>query len=236
MSRSITLLRSFGPRLAKTFTRRADGSITSEPYGNAARFTGTIRQFDDIGGLYSILREASQDRRTCVIPGAPRPGANLSRLNRRKAARPGQPAPDIIDAPHGVAWARLDIDSLPAPRSSGLLYGPDGKAAGVSSPQQLVKDVILTHLPDYLHGVSVIYQFTSSAGVYTWDEVRLGLWYVLERPLTHRQLRVWADALGVVDAAVFSANQCNYTADPVFVNMPDPCAGWRWGLISEGWQ
>jgi hypothetical protein len=128
-----------------------------------------------------------------------------------------------------VCWIKLDIDDKPMPRSSGLIYQGD-QISGVSDPVEVVRSIIRTYLPPYFQGVSVFYNFSASAGVKPWGEVRLGLWYSLDRPIPDGMLYGWAKRLGV-DPAVFTSNQCNYIAAPIFRGMADPCEGWRCGLI-----
>src|SRR5699024_3313049 len=137
---SITLLRSVaGYRLTKLH-RLVEGEVQTESYENAATFSAEITRFNSIHDLYAILRNAATDPTVCAIPGLPRPGADLQRLNRRKGYREGAPRPDIIDNPDGVAWAKLDLDSLPAPQSTGFAYR-NGTPVGVVDAAAVVRDV-----------------------------------------------------------------------------------------------
>lgn len=219
--------------LTKAHRLLDDGTIETVPYSNASSFEAEILPFDDLAGFAQILADLSGEHYSCIIRGDPRDGADLSNLNRKlrppTATDPREP--DIVPSREGKRWIKLDLDALAMPASDGLEYA-DGQIIGVRDPVTVVRSVIGTYLPDYFHGVSVYYSFSASAGVKPWSEVRLGLYYVLDRPIPDKALYRWAKALGTVDAAVFTPNQPNYTAAPLFWRgAKDPCAGWRSGLI-----
>lgn len=232
MSNTVTKLISRGKLLTKSHSLLEDGSVTTQPYANAHTFRAETLHFESIHDLAGILSELSTHHYSCIIRGEPREGADLSKMNRklRPPTESDPREPDIVPSREGKRWVKLDLDSLPMPHSPGLEYDGE-RIVGVRDAKAVVRSIITEYLPAYFQSASVYYAFSASAGVKPWDEVRLGLYYVLDRPIPDKALYRWAKALGTVDPAVFTPNQCNYTAAPLFHGMEDPCARWRSGLI-----
>lgn len=232
---TVTVLTSRGQLLTKVHKRLDDGTIQTKPYANASTFHAELLPFNDIRDLARIISGLSEEYYSCIIRGDPRDGADLSNMNRklRPPTESDPREPDIVPSRDGKRWLKLDLDALPMPPSPGLDLDGE-RIVGVQDPATVVRAIIKEYLPAYFHGVSFYYSFSASAGVKPWSEVRLGLYYVLDRLIPDKALYRWAKALGVVDAAVFTPNQCNYTAAPLFFGgLEDPCAGWRSGLIEE---
>lgn len=229
---TVTILTAKGSHLlTKSHKRLPSGDVETTGYGKAVTFTARVAPFRTITDLAGILDSLSTEPYRCIVRADLRDGANPFSLNRKlKRTANDAREPDLVANLEGKRWVKLDLDSLAMPHSDGLEY-QDGEIVGISDPVTVVRAVIATYLPPYFQGVSVYYAFSASAGVKPWNEVRLGLYYVLDRPIPDKVLARWAKRLQVVDPAVFTPNQCNYTAAPIFHGMRDPCAGWRSGLI-----
>lgn len=104
----------------------------------------------------------------------------------------GWVAPRLLTAGRGDAgtlddlprqWACVDLDDAMLPAGWSLL----------EDPAAAVRWVVDNLFPAEFQGVSVVYQFSSSAGVKGDPrEVKLHLWYLLDAPLDSVTLREWA--------------------------------------------
>src|SRR5690606_19996399 len=108
-----------------------------------------------------------------------------------------------------------------------------------------VVDLAVRHaLPVELHGATVYYQWSSSAGVRSWEKVSLHLWYWLDRKVCPASLKRWATAakgLGMtcLDPSFFDRVRVHYTAAPVILDhnkrpLPDPLAVDEKGSLRRG--
>lgn len=230
----LTILRSAANlAMTKKHTRAADGTITTTPYPNALNFRTEQKAFNSINELAAILQELATDRQAVIVRGIPTLTANTDRMTRKMSPATTRDfrLPDLMPHPTGQQWLKLDLDDLPMPHSTGLRLNDDRQIIGIADARQVVADIIRAHLPDYFQDVSVFYGFSSSAGVKPWLEVRLGLWYFLDRAAPDKVLHNWAKRTPGIDPAVFTSNQCNYIAAPVFAGMSDPVGAQRYGLI-----
>lgn len=232
---SLVVLTAQGSRLlAKTFTQTDKPQPVEKAYDLAKRFTGSIERTRNIHELAELLAGLSADPKAAVIIGDFRQDADLRRyVNRMKNPDPKKQhvVPDIVDSPTGKHMLPLDVENIPMPQTSAVLV-EGGKVVGILDPVAAVRSVIETYLPPYLHDATAAYAFTSSAGVKGWDEVRLRLWYYMSEPVPAAQLKTWASRIRGLDTSIYTSNHLIYTAAPVFVNMPDPCEGWRSGVIN----
>jgi hypothetical protein len=198
MSDAITIVRSYGPRLAKhVMPSRIAG------YDNAKRVDLFERGLDGLGDLEELLRHSLAARPDCaVVRGAIADPAHTRRVRRLLYADPqiGE-APTLVE--RARYWLALDIDSLPGP--SGL------------DPADLVACAkhVAGVLPAAFHNVSLVVQATASHLIDA--ALHLRLWFWLSRPTTGAELKFWLRS-SPVDAAVFGAAQLIYTAAPLFAS------------------
>jgi hypothetical protein len=121
----------------------------------------------------------------------------------------------------------LDIDNLQGPTD------PDGKPLGDHAAW--VRYAV-AQLPSPFQGAGYHYQWSNSAGVKGWSNLRLHLWFLLSRPVCGPSLKTYLAAQAApVDLALCSAAQIHYTAAPLFRGhdgqpIPDPWAHLRCGL------
>ena len=87
-------------------------------------------------------------------------------------------------------------------------------------------------LPPEHHDVSCVWQITASAGKRS-DELRLRLWFLLERPMLGRQLAAWCkpgiDAGWLDPSTLINEVLPHFIAVRITGTSPDPCPQ-RWGL------
>jgi hypothetical protein len=88
-------------------------------------------------------------------------------------------------------------------------------------------------LPPPHHDTTVVWQITASAGKRQ-DELRLRLWFLLDRPLLGRQVEAWCrpgiDSGWLDPCTLRNEVLPHFIAIKVVGNSPDPCLQ-RWGLI-----
>lgn len=229
---AVTVLTVKGSKRLLTKIHRPTGDgIKTEDYSNVLQFTAELKPFDTIHDLAGILDELRTRQQSCIIRAVPKADADLSNVNRRMIEHDGKEPPSMEPHPDGQTWLKVDLDDLPMPDSTGLIRDDSGSITGISDPAAVVGAIIAEHLPAYFHGVTVYYSFSASAGVKPWAQVRLGLYYVMTQRVHDSALRRWAKTVPTIDPAVYTSVQPNYTAEPSFRRMEDPCAGWRSGLI-----
>ena len=147
--------------------------------------------FHNTKGLKKILQLLAARSASCVIRGEP--GADLEVPCRRNKS-------NFTDT--AQAWVMLDIDKLAAPKHLRALPYTDEHAAYAAST-----------LPDAFQGVSCVWQASASAGKDP-KVLKLHLWYLLDRPLTAAELRVWLKG-AAIDPSTLRCVQPHYTADPI---------------------
>jgi hypothetical protein len=133
---------------------------------------------------------------------------------------------DSEDGPAGLRlmprrWVAYDIEKVPADGIDPL----NAPAAAVAKARQ--------YLPPEHHDVSVVFQITASAGKRA-NQLRLRLWFLLERPLLGKQLAAWCQP--GIDSSWLDPCTLRNEVLPhcigvrIVGNSPDPCR-LRWGLI-----
>lgn len=159
-----------------------------------------------------------------IVSGARLPTANPKCMRRiiEDDEETGEIA-TIADAPRW--WLAMDIDDLPLPD---LVRDLRGKCLLVRS-----------WLPPEFQNARCIGWATSSHGIDPGS--RLRFFFMLDRPLTCAEKRIWLKPLAkigdikFVDPGIYTANQLIYTASPIFTNpeMDDPFHGGepRWVII-----
>ena len=219
MSDTITILTErYGTRLAKTFTRNADGGWDKQGFpDNSAFFSYREEAVSGVGDLYRLLKEIAARVSDTIIRA--KPTAEVAKMVAEKgfARRNKQ-----LYRPTPRRWAMFDIDDMTA------LEGYDIR----ERPEELVAWVIRERFPAEFQDTQIVWQLSSSAGVGAPNAVKLHLFAWLSRPMGWKELEAWKRLGGLpVDGAPFRDVQVMYLADPVFVRAPDPCPI-RWGITA----
>jgi predicted P-loop ATPase len=183
---SLTVL-SYSSRHAQTKNLK-----TGETYSKTKRVLGSdVVRFKRLRDLVSVLQLLAAEPNQCVIRGQLRRDAPTP-LRRRKSHFDDKP----------VSWVMLDIDSLRLPKHlRSVPYTAEHAAFAASS------------LPAEFSGVSCVWQASASAGVDA-RQLKMHLWFVLDRPLTAAQLRVWLRG-AAIDHSTLKSTQPHYTAAPL---------------------
>jgi hypothetical protein len=124
---------------------------------------------------------------------------------RRTYVNGGDEAPCFDAAAHNLIM--LDFDKIDCPAGLDPLADP---AAAVR--------IAVGLLPVEFYGVTVWWQFTSSAGLKPGIRLRLAYWG--SRPTTDQELKDWLP--DVVDHSIFTPVQPIYVANPIFESGDDP--------------
>lgn len=115
-------------------------------------------------------------------------------------------------------WMLVDIDKLDVPE-------------GMSPIGEDAVEYAVSLLGAEFSGVSHHFQFSSSARADN-PQIKLHLWFWLDRPVSNEELRRWGKGRkGLVDSALYTSVQPHFTATPIFKKMADPLANQRSGLV-----
>jgi hypothetical protein len=211
---ALTLV-SCGVLLAKS-VQVIDGVVTraDDPsWPRQVRFKSV--EVRDPWQLVATLESAGdQDPAPCVVRADP-----FNETGRRAIY-------DSDDGPAGLRamprrWVGYDIEKVPADGVDPL----NDPVAAVAKARQC--------LPPEHHDVSVVFQITASAGKRA-NELRLRLWFFLDRPLLGTQIAAWCKPgieSGWLDPCTLKNEVLpQFIAVRIVGNSADPCRQ-RWGLI-----
>lgn len=211
MTQSITLLRTRGPKLAKTWG--ADGAIAD--YDNAKTYTVKRRPVADLASLAMLLATLQTDPRSCIIRGAPASEIGASQVVERNL--------DVFsDEPSKLFM--IDVDKY-HPMIEDVLDNP---AAAVAE--------FVDTLPQCFREANYVWQLSGSCGHPSkGGGLRAHLWFWLQAPLTCEQAEAWSlKYVPTVDGTVHRTVQVNYTSNPVMAGgVTDPLAGRRLGFHNQ---
>jgi hypothetical protein len=216
MSALALTLCSAGASLAKRITV-IDGVVTrtDDPsWPTIVAFeTVEVSSPDD---LIDALTSAAMDNPApCVVRADP-----LTDIGRRAIYD------DSEKGPAGMrimprSWVGYDIEKVPA-----------GGIDPLREPGRAVAKARRC-LPPPHHDTTVVWQITASAGKCR-DELRLRLWFLLDKPLLGRQIEAWCRPgieAGWLDPVTLRNEVVpHFVAVTIIGNSPDPCPQ-RWGLI-----
>jgi hypothetical protein len=202
--------------LAKT-VQVINGIVTrvDDPYWPKLVSFGEIGAGDP-GKLLTLLRDAAGlDPSPCVVRAAP-----LAAQGRRALYASEDGPAGMVVMPR--RWAAYDIERVPADGIDPL----NAPEAAVAKARQC--------LPPEHHDVSVVFQITASAGKRA-NQLRLRLWFLLDRPLLGKQLAAWCQPgieSGWLDPCTLKNEVLPHFIGIIRItgNSPDPCR-LRWGLI-----
>lgn len=223
MTSEITILCAAPGRLAtKTHTRRDDGTVQTAGYDAGFYFDAWAEQVSSIRDLAAVLRRAEGNPRLFVVRGQLKDSRKRAHGIRRRYHRSHGDGADLERADR--RWLATDLDGAPAPD----WLDPSDPA----SLRRAVDWAIRTYLPAAFHGATCFYRWSASAGVKQWSELRLQLWFWLDRPACDPSIKAWLSSVSYVDGALYQPVQPHYIAAPRFVGMPDPLAGNRSGVLT----
>ncbi|MBM4199822.1 MAG: hypothetical protein FJ189_00865, partial [Gammaproteobacteria bacterium] len=221
--RLTTLKAARGLKIRKTVALLSDGSIkTLAGYPRIPTWTRQVHTLDhDIDALAAFLTELSTDPTACLVTGEPCGSIPLAApARRRKNAEPGIPA---TLAECAAPWLPIDLDGIPI---TGRLDPLD--------PEPAIAEVVAM-LGEPFASASYGWQLTAQAAPFA-DQLRLRLYFLLDRAITNEDRRRWALGLNahvgikLTDPAIYSAAQPIYTAAPLFAHGKDPFPG-RCGVV-----
>jgi len=178
-------------------------------------------EVNSIFELSTLLKHIEQDPRRYIIRGEPtehvRPGMKVRRI---KNAQPDGTPPSFREVAR--PYLMVDIDELEAPSS-------------VNPVSLDAVEYAISKLPEEFRHVSTFFQFSANAGL-KGQQIKLHLWYWLDRPVTDSDLRHWAKDFNqrigtkLVDPALYHGVQSHFIAAPILEGIPDPVQE-RSGLI-----
>ena len=205
-----------GQSLAKRVTV-VDGTVcrVDDPSwpGIVSFETIEVRSPDDL--LEVLAGAAVETPAPCVVRADP-----LAEYGRRAIYD------DAEKGPAGMrimprSWAGYDIEKVPA-----------GDIDPLHEPERAVAKARRCLHPAH-HDASVVWQITASAGKRA-NELRLRLWFLLDRPMLGRQLERWnkpgIDSGWLDPCTLRNEVLPHFVAVKLIGNSPDPCPQ-RWGMV-----
>jgi len=218
MAERLTVLESFGPRLTKKYL--ADGG--TETYEKALSFKVKAIEVANLPDVAALLGRIHKNPKRCIIRGklgeTPEPGEVKGSIRRSNASFEDQPLHTFM----------LDIDG----------FEPFA-ADPVKEPADAVRELFLDYLPACFMDASFYWHLSSSAGMPGKEgKLKCHVWMWSRTAYTSAQMKAWAREIGtVIDSAVYSRVQVNYTADPIFeegrVDPVEVRSGWYQGANDE---
>lgn len=207
---SLLALQSLEPGKVCAKRWRSDGSVV--PYGSIVWWRPLeargVRNIDDLAGALQRLAKRPD---LCVVRGS-LVDPSSTRIRR---AQQGEGA-GLCDGDR--LWLCCDLDTLEPPSDlrAELLTSPSG---GIDIAGRWARE----RLPWWLKDVTVIAQWSQSAGRDSYAKAKLHLWVWLTRPVCCASLAAWACDVSALDPAVCRPVQPIYTADPIIED------GWTHG-------
>jgi hypothetical protein len=178
----------------------------TEDYSKARHFdASTIELRNGLDSIAVVLADLIGDRRSAAIRGAligPAVAIGIRRLLHDQEATETEPAAKATIRDVLRSWLALDIEGIERPTDVAVT-----DLAGCAQ-------VAIATLPTAFRDARCIVQATASHGIK--PDIRLRLWYWLDRPTSGAEAKRWL-AGSPADPAIFTANQTIYTAAPVFV-------------------
>jgi hypothetical protein len=188
---------------AKVHGISADGSQHTDGFSAGKYFRTEEVTFDNLSALLGIIAETAADPKQFIIRGrlrndAPVRGDGLVRRIYRRQRDGEEPYFENIDR----AWVMIDFDKVDNPE-------------GLEPTSVAAMNYLQTLLPPTFHGVECVYSLSASAGLTNGRMISGHLWFVLDRPVSHQELKAWLSGYPV-DQALFNPVQPHYIASPIF--------------------
>lgn len=180
---------------------RASGEV--ESYGLITWWRPLEARIRDIDGLAAALGRLASRSDMLVVRGSL---VDPSAARIRRAMQGDGAGLRDGDRP----WVCCDLDTLePTPEiRAELLLSPSG---GIDIAGRWARE----RLPEWLRDVTIVAQWSQSAGRDGYARAKLHLWAWLDRPVCCASLAEWATGVDVLDPAVCRTVQPIYTADPI---------------------
>ena len=196
-SDSITVLQAQpGLRLAK----RVLPDRTFQDYDRARHFTGSTVALDGMDDLRSLIELLLRRPDRCVVRGKLINGDTAHGIRRLVYPKPEtNDRPTLMDVPR--RWLALDAEGLERPAS---VRADDLLASA---------DIVMQRLPRAFAEAEGIVQASAGHGIK--PDIRLRLWFWLDRPVTGAEAKFWLSNC-MIDKSVLNPGQPIYTAAPVF--------------------
>lgn len=191
MNDSVTVLRTLGPSLAKSWL--VDGTIKN--YDQAKHFTVREHAIADLPALHELIAKLTLDSRSGVIRGRHNGPVPHTPVQRNLST--------FVDAPSHLFT--IDCDGFVP-----LSVDP------VEDPQTAVAEFVQT-LPECFREAGYVWQLSGSFGHPSKaGQLRCHLYFLLYEPMTCAQAEAWSRLyLPAQDHTVHRAVQLNYTSAPL---------------------
>ena len=223
----LTILRTTKPQhLATKKHIYSNGEhIKSIPYSRPYLFDAKEVEYNGICGLYDLLKELEQKERQFIIRGS----IAGDKPWLRKTPRFFKKKKDCDDPPFSQDDKELimfDIDNIIKP--SWIFtdeLNPD--------TQELKWAAAWVHeqLPQPFADANCIFQYSASAFLPGKNEIKLHLWFILDKKVCCPSIRAYTKNMKMFDDAIYNPVQPLYTAAPIFKGIEDPLKGGRLGTL-----
>jgi predicted P-loop ATPase len=196
LSSLTVLLCQPGSRAAKLFS-----SEGVKPYSSGMWFEHASFPVSDILSLSRALEAIAKEPRAFVVRGEVK-GDSPTLI--RRTYREKKTCPAYLD-PSPRDWAMFDLD----------------KGGPVVEDGNFERAVVTwkAGLPEGMREATCY--FTLSASAHLSRTLRGHAWFYLDRPYSDGELKDFAKRFGL-DPSLYQPSQPHYTADPVFLGLPDP--------------
>jgi hypothetical protein len=185
--------------LAKQIT---PGNITAA--SGAKHFDAESLAIADLNALRDLIATLLDDPHACIVRGAlldPTHTKHIRRLLHGEHAT-------LREEPR--RWVAIDCEGVQRPDH--IPATDVGRCARH----------VISNLPAAFHHARCIVQASASHG--RKPDIRLRLWYWLDRPVSGDELKHWFAGTAGVDPSIFSPAFITYTARPIFLDgASDPC-------------
>jgi hypothetical protein len=172
-------------------------------------------EVDTPGDLFDILCDAARrDPAPCVVRAEP-----LAEIGRRAIYDDRELGPAGLRVTPRT-WVGYDLEKIPA-----------GDIDPLCEAERAVAKARRCLHPTH-HDTTVVWQITASAGKRP-NELRLRLWFLLERPMLGRQIEAWCKPgidYGWLDPVTLREVTPHFLAVRIVGHSPDPCPQ-RWGMV-----
>ena len=204
---NLTILRTDKIAAKRIFLDENDQPVV----GRAERsllFDVETASVDGLHAIHGWLQQLQDDPHRIIIRGQLIEGRPNERVRRTFRPQNGEPGNFAAVARR---WVMIDIDQIPLP----------AEWKDVNRYAAEIVQHAISQLPPEFHGVACAYQWSGSMG-FKEGQIRLHLWFWLDRPVHDSELKAWLVG-HPVDLALFSSVQPHFTANPVIeAGITDP--------------
>lgn len=206
--------------------RRRNGQTTKTPLINGKDWRALCVPVKDFDSLFGAVGVAAKRRDGIFVQGALTDEAERLLGNRSWIRRISRPQPDnypitLREVPrHALIF---DIDDVPL-----ASLGFEEVTAPTAEDRESFVRAFIAKLPPELRAASVIYQWTSGAGVEgergnKWINLKLRLFYWLDRPELTSTVKAWVKWAKIpCDDQLYKAAQPIFVASPIFDGLRGP--------------